>query len=362
MKATHIENINIASYRGIRDLNLDNLGAVNIFVGDNNTGKTSVLEAIQFFCAPNKNNLVKIARQRERLQIRMGVGFIDSIKYLFDVNSNDKEHYEFIINGTANGNENTIRVTGSLDTQLIDLQELASQQHIPQRVVDEGLSEVETFYGKIERKGAVEDFEINKYSKISINSSKDNRVLNNQVIQTADHIMVNAFNRLIKNSIVKDKAVKLLRNEFDEDITDLRIIPDSQGIRFIPMIEKENGEYMPLSVFGDGMKKTLTMLNAIVSTENGVVLIDEFETALHTSAMKQVFSFAIQSARESNVQLFLTTHSLEAVDKIIESAGVYSKDLRVIRLKKKNGKTFSNILNGEEALAGRKKYNWELRV
>ena len=119
---------------------------------------------------------------------------------------------------------------------------------------------------------------------------------------------------------------------------------------------------MPISLYGDGMKKALTMLNAIVNTENGVCLVDEFETALHISAMREVFSFVVEAAKKSNVQLFMTTHSLEAVDELLEGISDNLHKVRVIRLKKKKGKTFSYILDGYEAMESRKEYDLELRV
>ena len=58
----------------------------------------------------------------------------------------------------------------------------------------------------------------------------------------------------------------------------------------------------------------------------------------------------------------MTTHSLEAVDKLLESSEQYAKDIRIIRLRKKNGKIFSNVMNGCEALENRREYDLELRV
>ena len=40
------KNIEIKNFRGIDHLKLDNLGRVNILLGQNNSGKSSVLEAI----------------------------------------------------------------------------------------------------------------------------------------------------------------------------------------------------------------------------------------------------------------------------------------------------------------------------
>jgi AAA15 family ATPase/GTPase len=47
-----IENLQINRFRGIRDLNLAGLGWVNILVGKNNSGKTTILEAISIACNP----------------------------------------------------------------------------------------------------------------------------------------------------------------------------------------------------------------------------------------------------------------------------------------------------------------------
>ena len=44
--AKHIRQIDIEAYRGIQDLSLKNLNSINILTGNNNSGKTSVLELI----------------------------------------------------------------------------------------------------------------------------------------------------------------------------------------------------------------------------------------------------------------------------------------------------------------------------
>lgn len=74
----HIDEFTIHRFRGIRDLKLEGLGQINLLVGENNSGKTSVLEALSIYCDPlnlRKWNNVSSAReavisslsQRERL-------------------------------------------------------------------------------------------------------------------------------------------------------------------------------------------------------------------------------------------------------------------------------------------------------
>lgn len=375
----HIQELQIETYRGIKNLQIENLGDVNILVGDNNTGKTSVLEAIQLLCNPSKYNFIRIARQRERYRavIRMGLGILDSVLYLFNVQSCSKEenYYYLSVGGTINSQKGNVRVTGKVVDQLLDLKEIAkynsSARNKLAHSVVEPQEETPTFIGEISNEfldrqvsffqsytnKVHQNIEINEYTRI-MRTNNEKALLNVENIQTIDHIIENAFDKLIKNKSIKEKAVELLK-EFDESIIDIRYISDDNN--FVPVIENSNN-YIPLSLYGDGTKKALTMLNAIVSAKNGVVLIDEFETALHTSAMKQVFRFILEVSKQLNVQLFLTTHSIEAVDKLLESARTDVDNIRVIRLKKKNEMTFSKVINGKEALEDRKEYNMELRI
>lgn len=58
--------INIESYRGLSHVVLEELNRVNIIVGDNNSGKTSILEAIQLFGSRDVlNNMISIAKMKD---------------------------------------------------------------------------------------------------------------------------------------------------------------------------------------------------------------------------------------------------------------------------------------------------------
>ena len=47
------KNIKIENFRCFKSFELQQLGRVNLLVGENNSGKTSILEAIQLLCSPN---------------------------------------------------------------------------------------------------------------------------------------------------------------------------------------------------------------------------------------------------------------------------------------------------------------------
>ena len=49
------------------------------------------------------------------------------------------------------------------------------------------------------------------------------------------------------------------------------------------------------------------------------ILIDEIETSIHYSALSQVFDWLIKACEMNETQLFVTTHSLEAVDAMLDA-------------------------------------------
>lgn len=347
-----IENINIKNYRGIQELNITGLKSVNILVGDNNAGKTSLLEAIQVFLNPNLPTLAKIATERESVNKAYGskerMHILDSLYYLFNI----KKPTFFSINGIVNKKIEKVEIN-------VEKRKMY-QIGISKKNLNKTnkFNEIDSYVYSFKLNNTKETIELNKYTDQLFKVEKSK--VNLWYVKAIDHLIDDPFSELLKTKDIKDKAVKLLKN-FDDNIMDIRYIPTENDYN-IPMIEVVNGEYLPVVLYGDGLKKALTMLNAIIKAENGVLLVDEYETALHTSIMEKVFKFMVEVAKKENVQLFLTTHSLEAVDKFLYANEDMLEDISIIRLKKKENKTYAKIMNGKEALDNRENYDLELRV
>ena len=73
---------------------------------------------------------------------------------------------------------------------------------------------------------------------------------------------------------------------------------------------------------GDGFRRSLGIALSIPQASGGILLIDEIETALFVSFLQKLFSWLIQACEQFNVQLFATTHSLEAVTGMINATPV----------------------------------------
>ncbi|WP_249116695.1 AAA family ATPase [Ciceribacter sp. L1K23] len=110
----------------------------------------------------------------------------------------------------------------------------------------------------------------------------------------------------------KDRLVDLLKS-IDNDLRDLDIITSEPFYRPTLLVERKGAGFVPISVLGDGFRRALSIALAMVEARSGVLLIDEIETAFHVSVLDQVFPWMVEIARELDVQIVATTHSLEAI-------------------------------------------------
>lgn len=122
------------------------------------------------------------------------------------------------------------------------------------------------------------------------------------------------LNEILSNPELYEQLLSILK-EFDNNIINISALK-SESSPYSPeymILTKNHQNALPLNAYGDGMKKALLLLSAIVKSRGGILLLDEFETAIHTSAMDSVFSWLLNSALKLDVQVFLTSHSLSLI-------------------------------------------------
>lgn len=73
------------------------------------------------------------------------------------------------------------------------------------------------------------------------------------------------------------------------------------------------GRRLPLGSYGDGMRRLLALSLALTQTANGVLLVDEIDTGLHWTVMEDMWRLVVDTARKSSVQVFATTHSYDCI-------------------------------------------------
>ena len=73
------------------------------------------------------------------------------------------------------------------------------------------------------------------------------------------------------------------------------------------------GRRMPIGSYGDGLRRLLALRLALAGANHGFLLIDEIDAGLHWTVMEDVWRLLVEVAKKSDVQIFATTHSLDCI-------------------------------------------------
>lgn len=362
----NISQLHIRRYRGICDLVINQLGVVNLIVGDNNCGKTSVLEAMQLFrTSGGLANVYKIARQRELIAVLSGNSIYENIICMFP---HDGSNLEIELSGVCNGKSIEYSLNGTETKVLIDTKELekTSYQYREDTV---GELETDAFDGVASLKYGLEEhheeIHINRFSRISGIAVRPNEHLKIVYVSPFEHLKGNVISQIVKNDAYKEICLSALQL-FDKNIEDMMVFRSDVGNRPVEYLKHKKLGNMPLSTYGDGIKKVLALSNAIAMATGGILLIDEIETAIHKKYYDDIFQFVVKACEQFDVQVFISTHSIEAIDGILSTQGYDNQEItdniQVVTLKRGEDRTYSRVLSGREVYSNREAFGFEVRL
>lgn len=351
--ARHISNFIIECYRGINYLELRDLNDINILTGNNNSGKTSVLELLSSLENPGDIytwiNMCRLSRNGN---------FYTGILNLFPTNSDCLEiRYAYNHAGykriSMSAAVEELRILES-EKDKINGRGLADAIGKEDDYVDVKRLQVEIATGISDAvKYLLYDFQ----TKVPIVKISQKSLSSVYISPSAHADGKLLLDEVMENPTLYQEMMKILR-EFDDGI--LNIVKSGNGAGYM-ILSKKFRRAMPLSVYGDGMKKALTLLAAVVKAKDGILLLDEFETAIHTSAMNHIFAWILQSARALNVQVFLSSHSLEAIGKVLRCDTALQDKINLYTLYNKEGKSLVRKMSCQEAVKAQEDWGVELR-
>ena len=109
------------------------------------------------------------------------------------------------------------------------------------------------------------------------------------------------------------------------------------------------------------MRRALAFASAAALAKNGVLFLDEIETALHPDVLAGIFRFLVKVCCATVVQLFVSTHSLEAVDAMLASVGDDIGELVAYHLPARGSSTAAYRLGGKSIHSMRNESGLDLR-
>lgn len=342
-----LNSLYIKNFRCLEEFQIKSLKQVNLITGKNNTGKSTILEALMIY-ASNRPliHISDILRKRGEYYTKEDDanpldGNIRTLSALFTNRHIGFKKSDIIQIGE--NIENSIRLSF---VKYMNLSETTSGSSAKifinpdQPLFDSHLSKIGFRIFKEESEN-----ELNGLIELdSLLSKRGYRVLKNYepilCVRTAD-----IFSK--KNGKFFDN---IALTEREQNVVEaLRIIePETERIAFVGDSNEERTaiiklsdktETLPIQAMGDGINRILTIILALVNC-NGYLLIDEFENGLHYSIQEKLWKIILSLAEKLNIQVFATTHSNDSIysfEKALNSSG-NTVEGKLIRLDNKNGK------------------------
>lgn len=337
-----IKTLKLSKFRGVQNLTLNDLSTVNVIVGCNNSGKTSILEAISIMGdAQNWGRVLQVAFQRAQRGTTKRVDYLSS--YVASVISPEGVD----LHVTTESSHVEFRASGKHSTS-IDSQGMEHGAYVvdAEYVEGQGPSKWKT-YSFID--GCVSSY-------APVNPVYTSTYLHSTVsyYRTCVNLMLTCLQLGGKQEMLQ--VVQM----FDRSIRDITLV----GTEIY--LENTEGKTLPLYNYGAGLQKAACFAAVLIYARDSVVLIDEIETAVHSSACKELLSWFFQACVRLNIQAFVTTHNAETLDALITASQVdcsIDDALRVITLHKgvKSGDTIPTVRSGKEAFQAREDWGMELR-
>ncbi len=374
--ADFISNLYIHSFRGIHSLELEDLNKINILTGDNNSGKTSVLEVLQSFARPYSFRMWRsLLRKEPRLPSAFGMSYYEAFFNLFDIENDEKkiEYRAEFNNGLVD-----IKMTGretEEEMSVRDYEKNVQMMHYIGRKEDseEGEDDIADSIiavPKLDLKleingvyaGGSEIYEgggINELSGRVLNEYVKNIIYISPVRHAEGRVYLS---EVLDHSDLYEEMLEVLK-DYDEDIISINYVRGTRGGigGEYKILSRTHKKALSLNVYGDGMKKAILLMSAVLKAKGGILLLDEFETAIHTSAMEKTFKWILETCQKLHVQLFLTSHSKEAISVLLKCAPHLQDDMALYTLYNDNEGMSVRRLSGKKAIEVQDDMGLELR-
>jgi energy-coupling factor transporter ATP-binding protein EcfA2 len=328
-----IEQLRIDGFRGLDALGTGSLGRINVVVGPCGSGKTALLEAVLLFGETGYPlGLLTALQQRgiDAAASRTAAEWADLLSWFASVG---RDPPACQLSGTWNGVPRTVSIARSTSA----IVRPSTEATVP-GVKDVGLLlqqaaasfEMSTTHGLATATGSLY---ATSQGLVQVQSAPgqatpfQTRFMGATAQRTATQSLAPLW------TLTEDRheasAVEDLLRTFDSDVEAVRVAAGSSSTAFVRVLHKQLGP-VPLELLGDGFSKALTLGCNLAPSAGGVLLIDEFEASLDVGALRRVVEFVTAAARRLDVQLFLSTHSLDTVDAFLDAAE--PDELRVLRL------------------------------
>jgi predicted ATPase len=344
-----LRELSVQQLRGLRDFTMSGLGRVNLLVGANNCGKTTVLEALHILLRAGDPGALWSALQRrgEDVQTRRAARSAQEmdVGHLFQGHEIDL--------GSA------FRVTGRNDSQSLTFEAQIveaprgerMQLELPVDLAEAGPGSAFAIALRWNRDEALPipltqagGLIFGRWGPKWIRKSPDDEARPVELM-TAGALDAEATVSRLEDVVLTENEDILLRALRSIEPGIERIAPLGSALRHregrggIAVKLADMKHRIPLGSMGDGMWRMLGIALSVVSARGGVLLIDEIDTGLHYSVMADMWRLVHDAATRLDVQVFAATHSRDCTQSlaaIVEAGHTPRPEVTIQRIERGN--------------------------
>jgi len=327
-----INTLEVKNFKNLLDFKIADFKRVNLIVGKNNTGKTTLLEAISIAIQRNMMAVLNdVMNSTRNTRIENGDNISAEILWeyfglLYPFKSLEEKFHETEFFSTHNQLTNKVSFR--------PMQSSLGEMSVHIKVNEEEEKSIE-LYDLPRAKRLINDQNI-KYTCHFVRTKDIN---NDKNVALWDNITLT----LKESEIIK--ALQII----DKNIEAISFVGSENNSRTAKIRLSTHVKPIPLSSMGDGINHLLSIILALVNVENGILLIDEFETGLHYTAQRKLWEIIFTLSQKLNIQVFATTHSLDTIRTFQQVLNETNpKEGQLIRLQNKNGEIVHIDFDAEE--------------
>jgi predicted ATPase len=309
-----LKSISLTNFRGFASLELKDLQRVNLIVGQNNSGKTSLLEAILWLCQPTDCGKLPS-------QFRPQSGSVE------------QRYFHWLLRDGEAVKSGVIR--GATEDAQLEIALAPVSAPEPSQPDPKGPRQMIC-------SGGVKAWTYPKTGRLAY------RVLSSE--QRRPEQLVPLVGQTLRKKDGEETMQRLL-NQVDPRIRKIRVDPGQDGNQVV--VDLGLSELVPLAQAGQGVYRLVTIFGEIISQPPNVMLVDEIENGLHHSVLETFWTGIAGLAEALEVQVFATTHSqecLEAAHAAFASRKNY--DFSVVQLYRLENGTGGRVLDRKLIEAG----------
>jgi AAA15 family ATPase/GTPase len=343
-----LNSLHIKNFRSLENFEISKLGRLNLIVGKNNSGKSTVLEALRIYAGNANGALLEKVAAEHNEKYRLSES---------DKNNEDTDFpFEHFFAGRVfpDNDDGAIQIAdSSASSEALKINHVYFCE-VEETITDDKGDEITKLIRKTITKpvsGDAVEGDLKQALAVTLNDktrlidierlTATRRPYRASMMDLNDYLpcsfiptqfttideLADIWDKVVytEQDVYVKRAMEIIVDDFENLVfvkneEPARFAPDRDLKRFAKVKLKSLPRPVPLNSMGDGMYRVLQLILKLFPAKGGFFLIDEFENGLHYSIQEKVWTLLFELAEKLDIQVFATTHSWDCIESFCKVA------------------------------------------